>query len=345
MSIAESPRYQVSILGFPTRRPTNHPSIQFFPLPAFRRLSIARLFASWKVLLMIKGIRPDILIVSTHELLLPAILYKVCCRGRVIYDIQENYFRNILFLPSFGFLLRPLLAVYVRSKEKLLAPFIDYFILAETGYEQELDFPRKRKIILENKVRRPLSIEPKKSKTDGLIHLVFTGTIADNTGVFEAIALTRKLYTVDARIRLTIIGYCALPHVLAAIKSDIQMCSFVTLIGGDQLVPHDDIVRAIQQADAGIIAYKPNVATRNSIPTKLFEYLGHHLPILLANYDPWVRYCAPFNAAIPIDFSKIDEATILHELKSRTFYTVSPGHVYWDSESPKLMHLLETIAP
>jgi len=345
MSIAESPRYQVSILGFPVKRSIIHPAIQFFPLPSFRRLSIGRLFAPWKVFSMLKSIRPDVLIVSTHELLLPGILYKLFFRGSVIYDIHENYFRNILFLPSFNFLLRPLLAVYVRSKEKLLAPFIDYFILAEKGYEQELGFPRKRKIILENKAQRPRSIEPKKSKSDGQIHLVFTGTIADNTGVFAAITLARKLYHLDARIRLTIIGYCALPHVLATIKSDIQSCPFITLIGGDQLVPHGDIILAIQQADAGIIAYTPSAATHNSIPTKLFEYLGHHLPILLTNYDPWVRYCEPFNAAIPIDFSKIDEATILHELKNRSFYTARPEHVYWDSERPKLMHLLETLVP
>jgi len=294
---------------------------------------------------MLKSIRPDILIVTTHELLLPAMLYKLFFRARVIYDVQENYFRNILFLPSFNFLLRPLLAVYVRSKEKLLAPFIDYFILAESGYERELGFPGKRKIVLENKVQRSSSIKPKKHKMDGFIHLIFTGTIADNTGVYEAITLARKLHHADARVRLTIIGYCARPQVLAAIKVDIQPLSFVTLIGGDQPVPHTEIIHIIQQADAGIIAYRPNAATYHSIPTKLFEYLGNHLPILLTNYDPWVRYCAPFDAAIPIDFANIDEKTILHKLRTQSFYTVAPEQVYWDSEHSKLMHLLETIIP
>lgn len=345
MSIAESPRYEVAIIGFPTKRPATHPSIRFLPLAPFRRLSVQRAFAPWKIFHTIKHIRPDVLIVTTHELLLPAVLYKFFFRKKILYDIQENYFRNILFLPSFHFLLRPLLAVYVRSKEKLLAPFFDYFILAETGYEQELAFPGKKKIVLQNKMRRPRFLKPKKSDTDGLIHLVFTGTIADNTGVFDAINLAWKLHRHDARIRLMIIGYCALPRVLAAVKAEIRACTFIDLIGGDHLVPHDDIMRAIQQADAGIIAYKPNAATRNSLPTKLFEYLGNHLPVIMPNYRPWVRFCEPFNAAIPIDLEHPDEASILRALEKKSFYPVAPDDVYWDAEAPKLMGLLETIAP
>jgi len=345
MSIAESPRYEVSIIGFPTQRPVTHPLIRFFPLARFRRLSAQRAFAPWIIFRIIKSIRPDILIVATHELLLPAVFYKLLFRKKIIYDIQENYFRNILFLPSFNFLLRPVLAVYVRSKEKLLAPFFDYFILAETGYEAELAFPRKRKILLQNKMRRPRFVDVRKSNTDGLIHLVFTGTIADNTGVFDAINLAWKLHREDSRIRLKIIGYCALTRVLAAVKSEIRACTFIELIGGDHLVPHEEIVQAIQQADAGIIAYRPNAATRNSLPTKLFEYIGNRIPIIVPDDSPWARYCEPFNAAIPIDFENPDEAGILQALRTKAFYTVVSDDVYWDAESPKLMQLLQTIVP
>mgnify|MGYP000229935105 CR=1 FL=1 len=83
-------------------------------------------------------------------------------------------------------------------------------------------------------------------------NLLYSGTIAKAYGIFEAIELSKKLYENDSSIRLTIIGYCAKKSDLLRLKHEIQGLDFVTLIGGDHLVPHSEIVNEIKKANFGL---------------------------------------------------------------------------------------------
>lgn len=345
ISLADSGNYEVYIVGFNASKPIAGPDIHFIPLRPFKRLSIRRLLAAWTIFQIVCKIKPSIFIVGTHELLFPAVFFKLRFRKKILYDVRENYFRNILFIPSFNLFLRPLLAVYVRTKEYCLAPFIDHFILAERGYEQELGFCGNTKTILENKIRQPIASpsRPKMDAGDRPIRLLFSGTLARSTGVLEAIKLAKELHAVEPRVRLTIIGYCALDQTLRAIKTAIQEADFIELIGGGSLVPHGQIIQAIQEADAAIISYPQNPSTFNAVPTKLFECLGYKLPILMTEHPAWLAYCIPYNACIPVDINAIDASSIVSQLKTREFYTKSPENIFWASEEKKLLHLVETL--
>jgi hypothetical protein len=221
------------------------------------------------------------------------------------------------------------LACYARFKEVSLSPFIDHFILAEKGYEKELFFLGNKKIILENKITMPAANTNIKKHSDGLLHLLFSGTLAETTGVFYAIDLIKALHRHEPRIRLLIIGYCAQNSTFEKIKANIESCEFIRLIGGDRLVPHQSILAEIERADFGIVSYAINRATENSIPTKLYEYLGYELPILITNYMPWKQECDHFNAAIAIDFNAPDIKDILKKMETTNFYTSKPTDVFW----------------
>ena len=118
---------------------------------------------------------------------------------RVIYDIRENYFRNILYTDAFPSFLRIFIASYVRVKEWITFPFINFYFLAEAGYAGEISFMGNKKVVIENKVKRiPLPPSTKKSAKDGSIHLLFSGTLATTTGVFVAIELATKLHALES---------------------------------------------------------------------------------------------------------------------------------------------------
>lgn len=342
-SLAETGRFDVHIFGYPSSRTIPSDTIQVYSSDSFKRLSIDRLLQPWRLIGDVVKLTPDVLIITTHELLLMAMLVKLFTRCDVLYDVQENYYRNIRYTNAYPKLLRPLLAVYVRLKEIILAPAIDYFLLAEKGYRDELPFLKKKYIVLENKLRKSSGSFHKKSNSDQHIHLLFSGTLAESTGVFEAIDLARSLHAQEPRIRLTIIGYSSQASVFSRIKRIAEQHHYISLIGGDTLVPHNDIVREIFQSDFGIISYPPNKSTENCIPTKLFEYTGCKLPILLVNHTPWVERCSPYTACIAIDFKNPDIPAILHEMRHKQFYQVNPYDVYWEEESGKLINLLEYI--
>jgi len=328
--------YDVFIIGMKApAAPAEDTSIHSLPHGPFKRTSLRRLTEPFRAFASIRKVKPDLLIVNTHELLIVGILNRILFGTPLIYDVQENYYRNIRFSEAFPVYVRGTIAFYVRCKEYLTSPFVRWFFLAEKGYENEMSFFKKRYTILENKCQALPGFERKPDPS--YITLLFSGTLATSTGIFDAITLARKLHALDARIRLTIIGYCALPDVLQKIRSEIKDLPYINLIGGDQLVPHSKIMSAIATANVGLICYPHSPHTQNSIPTKLYEYLTCQLPIILQQHKPWVDICAPYAAAIPIDFSSFHEHDVLSQLTSRDFYTSPPENTTWTSEEPKLL--------
>jgi hypothetical protein len=338
--------YEVSIAGFPSRKNPAHPEIVFYPSPLFSRLSFRRIAAPWRILSLVMKVRPSLLIISTHELLCIGVIAKLFVHCRVIYDVQENYYRNILHTNAFPRWVRPWLALYVRMKEWITSPFIDHYLLAEKGYEQELTFPGKKYTVIENKFKRLTLPEfPKRHVSDGAIHLLFSGTLAASTGVFKAIELATALHRHDSRVRLTIIGYCAQEKERERIQRDISDKPWIELYGGDHLIPYEEIVKAILTSDFGIIAYPPNPSTENAIPTKLYEYLANKLPILLTVHPVWTALCRPYPASIVFKDPILEAEAILRYMETGNFYINTPQEAFWDTEEKKLVALIERIIP
>jgi hypothetical protein len=341
LTLAGSGKYHVHVLGIASARLT-HPSITQHPFGPFGRFSLQRIAAPWRILFLTLRLKPDIFIITTHELLYAAMIVRMTRKCRIVYDVQENYYWNILYTSAFPLIAKPFLALYVRAKEALSARFIDHFLLAERGYEQELSFPGNRFTVIENKVRIPS--ESKRSRkspgSDSTINLIFSGTLAEATGIFTAIDLAVKLHVIDDRIRLTIIGFCAQKGVLEHIRLLIQPRRFIKLIVRDRPIPHMEIFKHIQESDFGLITYQINPSTMNSIPTKLYEYLGFKLPMILVNHKPWVDFCLPYHAAVVFDPAHPDGPAIYSEMMSKTFYVTDPDVVHWSSEEGKLLEVM-----
>jgi hypothetical protein len=342
-----SKKFEVFCIGAPLESKKND---KFFTnpkvleLPKVSRLSLSRLLIPFDVLLKVIKLKPSVLIICTHELIFISFFAKLFTGCKVLYDIQENYYRNIRYGHSFPALLRSLIACYVRFKEWISGLFTSHYFLAEKAYEQEMTFFGINRTVLENKViGPPTATISKKSIHDGCIHLVFTGTLAETTGVFIAIDLAKKLHESEDRIRLQIIGYSSKSETVDLIQSKIQHHSFIKLKGGKSHVPHHEILFAIQSADFGIISYPPNPSTINSVPTKLFEYLAFRLPILLIANPQWQKICAPYNAAVPFNPYTFSATDLLSALKTQHFYTTLPQEVFWASEEKKLLQTMEEL--
>lgn len=342
VSLAKVQDYEVFVIGYPSPTTQNQDhAVYVLPLKSFKRMSLGRLLAPWQTMKLIRKVKPELLIVNTHELLIVSALNRILFGVRIVYDIRENYFRNVLHTNVFPALLKPLIAGWIRLKEKLLAPVFQGFLLAEKSYENELGFLSHRHLILENKTY--LFSGFKRETNPSKIRLLFSGTLADSTGVFQAIDLAKALHTIDTKIELRIIGYCALPKMLENIKNSISNCSFITLVGGSTLVAHHQIMDAIASSDFGIISYPPSHHIDNRIPTKLYEYQACQLPILIQDYEPWIKLCQPYSAALVLDFQNIDPAALLEKMATTQFYTSRPTDVTWASEETKFLQRIKEI--
>ncbi len=335
-------KFEVHVIGFPSESASIVPGITCHTLSdvPFNRLSVKRLTAELRFMAKAWKLRPDDVIICTHELLFAGWILKILTGCKLIYDVQENYFRNILYTTAFPWVLRPFVATYVRVKEWLFSFSVNHFILAESSYANELNFLRNSFTILENKYKGILHVRPSRVwGNQEFIQLLFSGTLAETTGVFIAIDIAAKLHQVDSRIRLRIVGYAARKEELNAIVSAISDKDYISLVGGSELVPHERIVEEIRNADFGIVSYPKNTSTTGSMPTKLFEYLANTLPMILVNRPEWVDLCGRYDASIPFEIGSIDPVRLHRQMTTSVFYSSSPSGVTWQTESPRLFSL------
>lgn len=340
ISLSQTNKYDINIIGFCPKNLPPYEGITFYPIFSFKRLDFKRLFAPLKFLRLITKLKPKILIVNTHELLLVSFIYKILFGVKLLYDVQENYYRNILYTNAFPKLSRPLIAGYVRAKEYTSTLFVNHYLLAEKAYEEEFSFTKGKSSVIENKFK-PLAINVTTKKNDEKVTLIFTGTLAESTGVFRAIELAKKLHNLDTSVELKIYGHCSQTSTLNKLKEAINNCNFIELTGGKDYVSHTDVLRAIKSADFGIINYPKNPSTVNSTPTKLYEYLGSELPILLENHEKWVALASKFNGCLLVDFENPDAETLLKKMQTSSFYDKGKkSELLWQNEEKKLLDII-----
>lgn len=332
--------HEVFLIGAIGNTAPSHPNVHFSGIDRFNRLGLKRLLAPLKVWSKVHKVKSDILIVNTHELLIVARLNRILFGTRVVYDIQENYYQNIIWTDAFPPFLRRPVANWVRLKERLLVPRFDAVFLAEKGYQKELSFLPARTVILENKCVVPVHF--KREPVRGKIQLLFSGTLAESTGVFHAINLADQLHAHDATVHLHIIGYCAREHERQRIRKAIEGKNYVTLTGGDELQSHDKIMEAVASAHVGILAYPPSPHIENRIPTKLFEYLACRLPVIVPQRENWIALL-PHHSFFVVDFEHIHPALLLRSILTRASAHYATDDFEWRSEEKKLLTVIEKL--
>jgi glycosyltransferase involved in cell wall biosynthesis len=280
---------------------------------------------------------------------------KTTSGGQFIYDVRENYALNIQTQEVYPAWLRNGLAGLVRRVETWAARQATSIILAECSYAEELPYAAQseRTVIVENKYQ-PAAAEaaafaPQRlPQPDQELRLLYSGTISELNGVFEALEVARHLRAFWSNVHLTIIGFCQQPEQLRRLQEAVAADpDYVTLIGGDTLIPHATIVAEIGRSHVGLLPYKPHPSTWRCRPTKLFEYLAHGLPVLIPPNPLWAELVQKHDAGIEVDFEQLS-APIVKELTTalagRTFYRNGiPSEVFWASEGQKLMQMIDSI--
>lgn len=319
--------YQVYIIAQPSNSIPANANINFIPTKRVKRLSLSRLLLPLKIGLNVFKLKPEILVVNTHELLIVSIVNRILFGGKIVYDIRENYYRNLWHSEAFRPPLKWALAWMVRAKEKLASPLFHHFILAEKSYEDELTFLGKKYTILENKAALPMGYS--RSAKSGPIDLIFTGTIAQSTGIFEAISLASSLHQIDPKVTLKIVGFCSLPDIRHRLESVVRDKPFITQVGINEPVPHGRIMKEIAKASFGIIYYPPSPHTNRSMPTKLYEYMACQLPILTWPDQSFANHVAEQNAGLLAD---TPPAELLDAMRQTSFYTQPIANCLWEGD-------------
>lgn len=227
-SLADTGKYELFIIGYHSNTIPIHPAITFYAPFKFRRLSMGRLLAPLKFYIFLLKVKPEVVIVQPPDYLIVTCIFKILFGSKILYDVQENNFLNILHTTSFPLPLRRTMATIVRAIEKITAPAIDHFILAEKVYARQLSFVKNRRTLIENKYD-PLTPLPEKHHVrldpEKPLRLLYTGTIAENYGIFEAIELADQIIRIHPNMTFTIIGRAIQDAVLKKVEGIASECT------------------------------------------------------------------------------------------------------------------------
>lgn len=348
VSLSKLPGVQVHICGFEAPAPTGAlPAVFFHPIFSFSRLSLGRAKAQGNYYQLLRELQPDLIIACTHELLPASYLYCHQHNCKLVYDVQENYALNIKAQDNYPPLFKHAMAFILRSMESTIANQIDHFLVAERSYVEELSFLGNKFTVIENKYKPTGGYTPPVTPVQlqhAPLRLLYSGTIGRVYGIFEAVALAAQLHQQDSRTTLTIIGYCADKATYQQLLRELQHKHFITLIGGDKLVPHQQIIKAIEESNVGLLPYQPNQSTFRCIPTKLYEYAAHALPMIVQHNQLWKAFLQQHDAGLSIDYMHPDPVQLLQKIRTLQFYKPGvPSGVFWESEEIKLLQQIKAI--
>lgn len=386
-TLASRPGTQVHVAGRAAPQPAGlPPNLHTHALLAGSRLSLARLGAQLRYWQRLRQLRPDVVFLHAPELLPATVLWQALGAGRrFVYDVRENYALNIQTQQVYPGWARGLLAGLVRSLEILAVRRASAVVLAERSYAEELPFAQggahdepsgsgpaqaeayatsapekqktkneKRVLVLENKYQ-PYAPEPappplprRLPPPTEPLRLLYSGTISELNGVWEAIRFVQHLRAAWPLAHLTIIGACQqpglLPHLQAAVA---EARGAVTLVGGNELVPHERVVAEIERSHLGLLPYRLHPSTARCVPTKLFEYLAHGLPLVAPPNPLWQGLVQRHGAGLAFDFQQPAHpppAELADQLRQVAYYPGGiPSEAFWASEAEKLHRLMDSI--
>lgn len=333
LSMAKTNKYVVNIIGNRGKKEDHKTNISQHPHFIRRHQWLKRWLLPIQILNKSLKLNPELFIITTHELLLIAIIGKWIKGWKIIYDIQENYALNIQKLNTHP--LKTVAASYVRLKERLTSLFIDHFWLAEACYEKELPFLKKSTYtVLENKAKATM-LNRKESKHT----LLFTGTISEYSGVQHALTVYYKLKEITSDISLHIVGQVHDQKLWQSLKAQAHSDLSIKLTLSEDTIPHTVILEAIHESGFGIIGYTENEVNKDKIPTKLYEYSRYQLPFLIQKGTKWYTLGEQIGGAIDADFEAIDASELLKRMDESSLFPQKeyPIALTWEEESRKLI--------
>ncbi|WP_164675209.1 glycosyltransferase [Anditalea andensis] len=288
---------------------------------------------------------PDLVIVTTYELLPAAVWAKKRLGFKLIYDVQENYALNILDHNTLPFGMGYAYAKLVQLIEKRTAPYVDHFLLAEESYKDELPFIGKH-TVLQNKFSGNINpVKPYRLDKVKIFHFVISGTLTPSYGSHEAMHWFAEILNRYPGSKLTIIGHVPLNTYKNKLEKIGSKNHAFKLHLSSTPIAHQEILRVLKSADIVLLPYLQKSSIKYKIPTKLYEALALGKPVLYTQNLYWDALVQRYPGGMPIDFSNKNSAIKAFEsFLSLTLYNTPPTkELTWEHEKAQWKAIVDKL--
>ncbi len=281
------------------------------------------------------------------ELLPVGLLLKILTRGKVIYDVHENIKGDIetkAWLPKST---RRFVSIIFQLIEKLSLIFIDEIIIAENSYI--INYSKYSNIVILRNYPILPSFKENPEINISRPTLIYVGGIGEANGVYELIESIKLLKVKYPDILLELVGRIVPVKLEAIIKlkvKDNNIKGNILLVGK---VNYTKIYNILFNCHIGMAILHPIPNYRESLATKLYEYMAAGLPVIASNFPLWKEIvegnkCGlTVNPLDPKEIARAVEYLIEHPNEAKQMGENGRKAVIekynWENESRKLIAL------
>jgi len=305
-----------------------------------------RMLATWRVLRLALRQKADVYHFHDPELLPAGLLLKLIIKGKVIYDVHEDYPKAILtkhWLPSS---VRMPVALLFNFLEKWAASRLDYTIVTTDDIARNFESTRKVATIKNYPVLERIELSPMHDTEQPT--LIYAGGISQGRGIDEIIQAMAYLDS-SRNARLVLYGKFKIES-YQEIMQGVKGFDRVEYRGW---IEPEQMCQKISEATIGIVCYRPEPNHINAMPTKLFEYMLAGIPVIASNFPRWKEIAEGNNCGLtvnpldPADIARAIEYLLDHPDDARQMGENGRKSVLekynWEAESKKLLEIYERL--
>jgi hypothetical protein len=346
LSMRETNKYKINIIGFSTKKESPDKFINFISLYSKQRNNYSRIFSNLILIKLLFKDKPKVLIVSTYELLPAAVFSKFFLGFKLIYDVQENYSLNISQNKTLSGFKKHAALILINFIELGSRYFVDHFFFAERCYREELK-KFKPHSILENrfygklKVIEPCYFNPKETLT-----FLMSGTLTEVYGILNGIQWFKAIHRHFPKSRLLIIGHVPLESFMENLSEAVSGYPQIQLSASNTPLKYEKILNAYNEADIILMPFHQIPSISPKIPSKLYESLALGKPCLISPNKKWNQILSPYPGGMEIDFSDLENCKSSFEVfLAKQFFVSSPGNeVLWSSQETEFLEVIERLS-
>lgn len=345
LSLGETNKYSLNIIGFSSEKAVEVGNYRFFSSMSHFGSKVDRVLAQVRFAKKLLDLKPKLLICCTFEYLPLASFFKPILGYQLIYDVQENYAKNLELNPTLSGWKKKLAKLLIKKSEGVKS--IDLFLLAEACYRVEMS-EKKPFLILENKYQgeirttSPIRLDPGEE-----LRFAITGTISPAFGTLEGLIWFQKLLETYPHFQLQIIGHCPLGEYRKQIQEQAKLTPQVHLRISESPIPYSAINNTLTQTDLALFPYHDHPAIREKMPTKIYECAALGIPVLISPNEKWADFLMTFSGGFSVDFNQSEQAAqTFQQVLAQTYFSTSvPESVLWKTERLHFQKAIQNLLP
>ncbi len=334
--------YEVVLLA-PAAEPATRDGVRLLPLGRTRGRLRRMLGLTWRAFWKARALRADVYHFHDPELIPVGLALKMTTRARVIYDVHEDYPRQLYSKDWMPRLARKWMAGALDYLERWAARTLDALVVVTPSIAAR--FPPAKTVQVANfPLLEAITADEVRPYRQRPPDIVYAGGITQTRGAWEMMHAL-ELLAPHYPTRLILLGKFQPP----ALQQDLQRSPAwerVLFLGWQE---PQTLFQWLTRARVGLVLLHPEPNHLESYPTKMFEYMAAGLPVVASDFPRWREIVAQAGCGLLVDprdptaiaqaigwlLDHPDEAEIMGRRGQQAVFT----RYNWGHEAQKLLAL------